>query len=196
MSLGLCRNQAVCPSWRTGIFLAWLFSEKTWGIARALSSSLSGIIVVQKLWHFVISLLLLMMFTLNSEYMFTIQRAIHTIKRNNSKCIFFQNYAPDSTLLSILYQAPHSRALGPACGALAIIQCFITQTWLLTTLGKRGLENIMRKGEDAGVQHFLLYPSCFFTRSRANFCHMGHLQFGVCKCFWFRQVYFFFLVNS
>ena len=58
--------------------------------------------------------------------MFTIQRAIHTIKGGNSRCIFFffQNYAPFFYLVFffflIHYQTPHSEALAPTCGALVI----------------------------------------------------------------------------
>ena len=64
------------------------------------------VIGVQKLCHFVISLLLLKIFTLNLEYMFTIQRAIHPIKGDNSKCFFFfQNYAfSQLRLLSFIKQ--------------------------------------------------------------------------------------------
>ena len=32
---------------------------------------------------------------------------------------------------------------------------------VLTTLGKRALENMVGKGENAGIQHFLLLPQCF-----------------------------------
>ena len=35
------------------------------------------------------------------------------------------------------------------------------QSRLLTTLGKTTLENIVGKGENAGNQHFLLFPQCF-----------------------------------
>ena len=34
---------------------------------------------------------------------------------------------------------------------------FTTQSRLLTTLGKKPFENIVRKGENAGNQHFLLF---------------------------------------
>ena len=44
--------------------------------------------IEQKLWNFVIPLSLLKIFTWNSEYVFAVQRAIHTIKEDNSKCIF------------------------------------------------------------------------------------------------------------
>ena len=36
-----------------------------------------------------------------------------------------------------------------------------TQSRLLTTLGRKPLENIVGKGENAGNQHFLLFPQCF-----------------------------------
>ena len=36
-----------------------------------------------------------------------------------------------------------------------------TQPRLLTTLKRKIFENIVGKGENAGNQHFLLYPQCF-----------------------------------
>ena len=38
------------------------------------------------------------------------------------------------------------------------IQRFISQSRLLTTLRKTPFENIVRKGENPGNQHFLLFP--------------------------------------
>ena len=38
---------------------------------------------------------------------------------------------------------------------------FTTQSSLLTTLGKKPFEIIVGKGENAGNQHFLLFPQCF-----------------------------------
>ena len=37
---------------------------------------------------------------------------------------------------------------------------------LLTTLKKKPFENIARKGENAGNQHFLLFPQCFLPCQR------------------------------
>ena len=37
----------------------------------------------------------------------------------------------------------------------------VFNSWLLTTLGKKPFENIVGKGENAGNQHFLLFPQCF-----------------------------------
>ena len=100
-------------------FLAQLFSEKARGIAIALVSSLSGgiiIVVCKKPGHFVISLLLLKIFTWNSEYVFSIQRAISTVKGDCSKGIFFFIIMLLFWLtLFILYQAPYSLASAPAC---------------------------------------------------------------------------------
>ena len=67
----------------------------------------------KKLWHFVISLLLLKTFTWNSEYVFTIQRAIHTIKGDNSKCIIVRTMPLFLLRLFILHQASHGQALPP-----------------------------------------------------------------------------------
>ena len=44
---------------------------------------------------------------------------------------------------------------------LRIFQPFTTQYPLLTTLKKKLVENIVGKGENAGCQHFLLFPQCF-----------------------------------
>ena len=38
---------------------------------------------------------------------------------------------------------------------------FTTQSRLLMTLGKKPFENIVGKGENAGNQHFPLFPQCF-----------------------------------
>ena len=42
-----------------------------------------------------------------------------------------------------------------------VIQLFTTQSRLLTTLKRKAYENIVGKGENAGNQHFLLFPQCF-----------------------------------
>ena len=55
-------------------------------------------------------------------YVLTIQRIIYTIMGDNSKCIFFFRIMSLFRLkLFILHQAPHNRALAPACGALVLI---------------------------------------------------------------------------
>ena len=40
-------------------------------------------------------------------------------------------------------------------------ELFTTQSRLLTNLRKKPFENIVEKGENAGNQHFLLFPQCF-----------------------------------
>ena len=40
-------------------------------------------------------------------------------------------------------------------------QPFTTQSLLLATLEKKHFENIMRKWENAGNQHFPVFPQCF-----------------------------------
>ena len=47
------------------------------------------------------------------------------------------------------------------------------------TLYKKPFENIVGKGENAGNQHFLLFPPCFFCSSQNKF----QFHFVVCKCF-------------
>ena len=42
-----------------------------------------------------------------------------------------------------------------------ITTLFTTQSQILTTLKKKPLENSVGKGENAGNQHFLLFPQCF-----------------------------------
>ena len=41
------------------------------------------------------------------------------------------------------------------------LKLFTTQARLLTTLYNKPFENIVGKGENAGNQHFLLFPQCF-----------------------------------
>ena len=43
---------------------------------------------------------------------------------------------------------------------------FTTQSRLLTTLRKKPLENIVGKGENAGIQHFHISPQCFLPHHR------------------------------
>ena len=43
---------------------------------------------------------------------------------------------------------------------------FATQSRLLTPMEKKAFENIMGKGENAGNQHFLLFPQCFQSYQR------------------------------
>ena len=47
------------------------------------------------------------------------------------------------------------------------LKLFTTQSRLLTILRKRAFENIVGKGENAGDQHFLLFPQCFLPYHRS-----------------------------
>ena len=38
---------------------------------------------------------------------------------------------------------------------------FTTQSQLLTTLKEMAFQNTVGKAENAGIQHFLLFPQCF-----------------------------------
>ena len=48
----------------------------------------------------------------------------------------------------------------------SVRQLFTTQSQLLTTVRKKTLENIVRKGENAGNKDFLLFPQCFLPYLR------------------------------
>ena len=97
--------------------------------------------------------------------LFTIQRAIHTINGDNSKCIFFRIMPFFSLRLFILNHAPHSRALAPVCSAL------------VTCLQYQSLENTVRKGEIAHDhdEQFLLSLQCFLPFWKI-FCHMYQIR--------------------
>ena len=43
---------------------------------------------------------------------------------------------------------------------------FTAQSPLLKTLKKKPFENIVGRGENAGNQHFLLFPQCFLHISK------------------------------
>ena len=70
---------------------------------------------------------------------------------------------------------------------LLIPKPFPIETRLLTTLRKKPFENIVGKGENAGNQHFLLFPQCFLTFPE-QFSVFGHIHFVVCKCLEFGLV--------
>ena len=53
---------------------------------------------------------------------------------------------------------------------LNITNLITTQSRLLTTLQQKLFENIVGKGENAGYQHFLLFPQCFLPIPNKNFC--------------------------
>ena len=54
--------------------------------------------------------------------------------------------------------------------------------WLLKTLRLKPVENIVGKGENAGNQHFLLFPQSFL-RYQKNFHHLSQIWIVVCKLF-------------
>ena len=62
-----------------------------------------------------------------------------------------------------------------------------TQSQILTTLGKKPFEYIIGKEENAGNQHFLLFPPCFYL-SKYNFQFFSHIYFVNCKFFHFGPV--------
>ena len=55
------------------------------------------------------------------------------------------------------------------------------------TLKKKALEVTVGKGENAGIQHFLLFPQCFLLYQREN-SHFSNLHFVVCNCFQFGHI--------
>ena len=60
--------------------------------------------------------------------------------------------------------------------ALEVLRVYyLKQSHILTTLGKKPLENIVRKGEHAEYQHFLLFPQCFLLYDDKSLSHSGHL---------------------
>ena len=61
--------------------------------------------------------------------------------------------------MMVLFCSPDT--LGPKWLHVKVHLLFNTQSQLLTTLGKIAFENIVEKRENAGNQHFLLYPQCF-----------------------------------
>ena len=52
-----------------------------------------------------------------------------------------------------------------------VTELFTTQSRILTTLKQRAFENIVGKEENAGNQHFLLFPQCFqlYQRKKSLF---------------------------
>ena len=52
---------------------------------------------------------------------------------------------------------------------ITLNQLFTTQSQLFMTLRKKAFESIVGKGENAGNQHFLLFPQCFLPASKRIF---------------------------
>ena len=68
---------------------------------------------------------------------------------------------------------------------------YLISSWvllgLLTTLKEEPFEYTVRKEENAGNLHFLLFPQCFLFYPE-QFFHLGHLLVVVYKCFQFGLV--------
>ena len=60
-------------------------------------------------------------------------------------------------------------------------------TILTNDPGKKPSENIVGKGENAGNQHFLIFPQCFLPVLK-EFLFLSYIYFAVCKCFQFEPV--------
>ena len=142
-----------------------------------------GIVVVhmKTLWHFVISVI-------TEDIYFKLGVCVHHAKSNpyyqgrQVRMHFFTGLCPFFNLrLFILYQAPHTRALAPACHALVIFfdgfcQPFMKQSKLLTALWKK---------------HFLCFPlfSSLLLRTNSITCNAlfkshffnSHISMGECN---------------
>ena len=64
-----------------------------------------------------------------------------------------------------------------------------TQPRLLTTLKKKPFENNVGNGENAGNQHFLLFPQCFLPIPKRISVFKLYLL-CLCKCFHFGPILF------
>ena len=53
---------------------------------------------------------------------------------------------------------------------------------------KKPVENIARKGENAGNQNFLLFPPCFLAFAK-KIEFLSHIYVIICKCFQFGPVH-------
>ena len=62
-----------------------------------------------------------------------------------------------------------------SCSLFPVLKLFTTQSRLLTTPRKKPFENIVGKGENAGNQHFLLFPQCFLPYQRQELSFELHL---------------------
>ena len=69
-----------------------------------------------------------------------------------------------------------------------VYQLFTTPSRLLTTLRKKSFENIVGKGENAGNQHFLLFPQCFLPCQNTKNIFFTNILFVNGNCFEFGQV--------
>ena len=59
----------------------------------------------------------------------------------------------------------------------------------LTTLKKEPFENIVGKGENAGNQYFLLFPTMFSTIPKTNLNFFSNINFMLSKCFQIAPVF-------
>ena len=70
------------------------------------------------------------------------------------------NYA---TAISCVYSLPNDKVLGwSKLKGFADVKINVNER---LKFGLRGVENVVRKGENAGYHHFLLFPQCFLKAS-------------------------------
>ena len=96
--------------------LLWLFSKKT--LRYFYNPGVVGIVVMQKLWHFLMSLSLLKIFTWKADWLLTIKRGTRTSRAGSPQTIF------DIVRVCALFDLEFSKsswALAPACGALVVL---------------------------------------------------------------------------
>ena len=60
------------------------------------------------------------------------------------------------------------------------LELLTTQSRLLTNQGKKPIDNIVGKGENAGNQHFLRFPQCFLNSSQSKVQFFIQIYFVVC----------------
>ena len=59
--------------------------------------------------------------------------------------------------------------------AILLLNSLTTQSRHIMTQKKMALENTVGKGENAGIQHFLLFPHCFLLDRREKSAFQQHL---------------------
>ena len=86
-----------------------------------------------------------------------------------------------------LYGAESEKPKIGISGKGLTLKLYTTLSRLITTLKEKALENTVGKVENAGNQHFLLFPQCFLLYHSEKLSFQQWL-FVVCKCFQFGRV--------
>ena len=112
------------------------------------------------------------------------QMMLTSFSHNVSKNLHPQGSKPQMILCT---HAPEDAALSSCRHRASLVNSLPRNPTFNDSVEKRTIENTVRKGENAGNQHFLRFSQSFLP-SKNKFMFLIHIYIIVCNCFQFGPV--------